>query len=185
MSGTAPTRSHRILFLLHCAPSRTATHGGGLLIAQLLQHLSARHRLAVIYVRRPAEPPMDPDLQQACDLVEEVSWAAYPPSLLRRMRQRLWIEAAPLCGLPRWAAYLPGRAFAHRVRSVTHRWRPELIQIEFSVMGRFLGALADCPAPRILIHHMPGTDAVAGGADARPWWARAGDRLDQMTWRRF
>jgi polysaccharide biosynthesis protein PslH len=185
MSGTAPPRSHRILFLLHCVPSQTATHGGGQLIAQLLQHLSARHRLAVIHVRRPAEPAMDPDLWQACDLVEEVPWVGHPPSLLGRVRQRLSIEAAPLFGLPRWAAHLPGRAFAQRVRSVTHGWRPELIQLEFSVMGRFLAALADCPAPRILTYHMPGTDAVAGGADGRPWWVRAGDRLDRLAWCRF
>src|SRR5438128_2426016 len=62
----------RLLFLLPFPPRLDATHGGGRATAQLLAKLATRHRIALLYLRAPADPPVDTILQERCELVEEV-----------------------------------------------------------------------------------------------------------------
>jgi len=68
---------------------------------------------------------------------------------------------------------------------VIRDWEPDLIQLEFSVMGRYLAELEMCPAPRVLDLHMSGADSVPGDFSRRPWWARLNHRMDRLAWRRF
>lgn len=175
----------RLLFLAHCPPREDATHGGGRLIAQLLTRLAERHRLALVYLRDVGEPPIDEGLRQRCEIAREVRRVDAPRSLLRRVGHRLRVSASPLWGLPRWAAHLPRARFAAAANAVIRDWEPDLIQLEFSVMGRYLADLAGCRAPRVLNLHMPGADTVAGDLHPRPWWARLHDHVNRLAWEGF
>ncbi|HEU4648144.1 MAG TPA: glycosyltransferase [Gemmatimonadales bacterium] len=184
-SRSLSPRQWRLLFLLHCAPRFDASHGGGRLIAQLLRALADRHRLGVIYLRDRTEPAIDDVLRQCCELVEEVPRSNAPRTLLQRAGHRIGILLAPLLGMPRWAAHLPGAECAGRVRRIAGEWQPDIVQLEFSVMARYLDALDDCPAPRLLTHHMPGADTVPSALLRGGGWRLPGRWLDRRAWRRF
>jgi glycosyltransferase involved in cell wall biosynthesis len=108
-----------------------------------------------------------------------------PRSLIQRVGHRLGILVAPLVGMPRWPAHLPGEEYAGRVRKLVGEWHPDIVQLEFSVMGRYLDALGGCPAPRLLTHHMPGEDTVPSAPVRGGRWLLPGRWLDLLAWRRF
>lgn len=184
-SRSLSPRQWRLLFLLHCAPRFDASHGGGRLIAQLLRAVADRHRLGVIYLRDRTEPAIDDALRPYCELIEEVPRSNAPRTLIQRAGHRLGILLAPLVGMPRWAAHLPGEECAGRVRRIASEWQPDIVQLEFSVMGRYLDALDECPAPRLLTHHMPGADTVPSALLRGGGWRLPGRWLDRLAWRRF
>ena len=64
--------SRRLLFLAPFPPRLDALHGGSRSVAQLLANLATRHQIALLYLRAPADLPLDPILQERCELVEEV-----------------------------------------------------------------------------------------------------------------
>jgi polysaccharide biosynthesis protein PslH len=177
--------SHRLLFLLHCTPGVGAIHGGGRLIAHLLAGMAERHKVAVVHLRDLGEPGMAAELRAKCDLVVEVPRAEGARHFLGRALHRLRVMGAPVIGLPMWAAHLPGRRFARRVSEVADSWRPDIVQLEFSVMGRYLPALRRCDAGRILSHHMPGSDAVHRTSGLGGAWSRPDVALDLLAWDRF
>ncbi len=173
------------MFLSHCAPRLDATHGGGRAIAELLAGVALRHPVAIAYVRDFGEPAMDDTLRAVCDVVKEVPRALAPRGLSEKAFHRARILMSPFMGIPRWAAHLPLRRFSTCVQEVAAKWRPDIIQVEFSVMGIFLPALDRCPAPRALTHYMPGADAVAPTVEPATWWARAGCWMDRRAWSGF
>src|SRR5437870_5078340 len=103
-AGTESGGPYRILVLLHCAPTRNATHGGGQVMAQLLEALAARHRLALLYIRSFDEGPPDDTLLRRCEIVEEVSWPRLARGSVRQVWRSFGVATAFLRGVPRWAA---------------------------------------------------------------------------------
>lgn len=178
-------RPSRLLFLLHCTPAANALHGGGRLIAHLIAGMAERRPVAVVHLRDVDEPAMEEELRAKCELVFEVPRTRTRRRLPARVLHRLKVLGAPLVGMPPWAAHLPGRRFADVVRDVLTRWRPEIVQLEFSVMGRYLPALRDSGAARVLSHHMPGSDAEDSfrKSAGRPSAALA--TLRRAAWERF
>jgi polysaccharide biosynthesis protein PslH len=174
-------RRLRLLFLLPFSPRLDATHGGGRTTAQLLAHLAKRHRVAVIHLRAPVDPPADPVLCQRCEAIEEVrrpnpgfshlSGLARIKSLLR--------------GWPLWVASCSVSAFHSRVRTFAHTWQPDIVQVEFHVMAQYLSALANSPAPRILIQHEPGAPAACDVWQSSRGLARMIRYWDMCAWKRF
>ncbi|MDE3050301.1 MAG: hypothetical protein KGJ48_10415, partial [Nitrospirota bacterium] len=146
----------RLFFLLPFPPRLDATHGGGRTAAQVLAHLSTHHRIALMYLRAPADPPLDPILRERCELVEEVM-RPNPGFSLASGRARI---RSLLRGWPLWVAGCSVAAFRSRVRVLAGTWRPDIVNVEFHVMGQYLSSLDDCPAPRLLIQHEPGAAAA-------------------------
>src|SRR5919109_187428 len=62
----------RLLFLAPFPPSLDGGHGGSRVIAQLLDRMAARHRVALMCLRHPDDAPVDPRLRTRLDLVVEV-----------------------------------------------------------------------------------------------------------------
>ena len=154
-------------------------------MAQLLAGLAEGHRLGVICLRDLGQLGIDEGLRDRCEIVEEVPWVDGPRSLPRRLRHRLGVLGARLGGLPAWPAHFPTRAFEERVRRVLQDWSPDIVQLEFTVMGHFLAALEGYSAPVVLSYHMPGEDASSSGGPGEPWWLRADRYVDRLAWRRF
>src|SRR5437870_9432797 len=81
----------RLLVVLPFPPRLDATDGGGRSIAQLLNRLAVRHRLALVCLRSSDEPEVDPALQAACEMIHVVARPSNHPSApghwTRRARQ--------------------------------------------------------------------------------------------------
>jgi polysaccharide biosynthesis protein PslH len=176
--------SKRLLFLLPFAPRLDAAHGGGRVMAQRLAALLPRHRVAVLYFRAPDEPPADDFFRECCEVVEEVNrpWVARSgPGFWRRNLRRV---ASLLRLRPMWVTDWASVAYGARVRQLAREWRPDIVQIEYHVMGQYLPALDGCPAPRILTEYEPGTRS-APYLGQPPVLAGLMHRFDQLAWRRF
>jgi polysaccharide biosynthesis protein PslH len=169
----------KILFLLPFPARLDADHGGGRAVAGLLSRLADRHSLAVVYLRGQGEPELDENLRLRCDFVEEVlrpavSWAGRSPIL-----------ASLTMGKPVWALEWWVEDFSRAARRAAASWQPDIIQVEFSILGQYLASLEDCPAPRILVDHDPG----AGGAADRQKYAGGLSKIklgfDVWAWKRY
>jgi len=171
----------RLLFLLPFPPRLDATHGGGRATAQLLTKLATRHHIALLYLRAPSEPSLDPTLKERCELVEEVMRPNPGFSLAQG-----WSRIGSLIrGRPLWVAGSAVTAYRARVRTIAKTWRPDIVQIEYHVMGQYLCALNGCRAPRVLTEHEPGAKAARDMWQSRRGFARAPHYLNQLAWERF
>jgi glycosyltransferase involved in cell wall biosynthesis len=172
------TRRLRLLFLLPFAPRAGARHGGARVTGQLIAGLALRHDVAVLYLADDSEPPPDPELVRRGALVEPVPRGSSRVTLGTRVRFKL----ALLRGFPTWASELSSPHFAGRVSELAADWRPDVVQLEFPVMGQFLDALDGSDAARVLVDH------DASLRDLRDWGGPLGrvvGALDERAWRRF
>jgi glycosyltransferase involved in cell wall biosynthesis len=158
-----------------------ATHGGGRATAQLIASLAARHATAVLYLRCGKEHRADDILYERCEVIEDVSYATGAFAHGER-----WARLASLLrGRPSWAAFTTVPAFGARLGEIIQTWRPDVVQLEYHVMGQYLPAIGGSPAPRILNQHEP------GGHAAREIWRsssglnRVFRYLDLLAWERF
>ena len=175
------TSTRRLLFLVPFPPNAEAAHGGARVTAQLMARLAARHRVALVYLRAPADLSVDSTVQERCERVEAIP----RPDPGIRLRA-VWSRAGALArGLPMWAAGCAIGAYRTRLRELVKTWHPDIVQIEYTVMTQYLSALEGCPAPRVLVPHEPSEKAArdllntCGGIRRVRYWA------DWLAWRRF
>jgi glycosyltransferase involved in cell wall biosynthesis len=90
-----------------------------------------------------------------------------------------------LRGWPLWVAGCSVVAFRSRVRILAGTWQPDIVNVEFHVMGQYLSSLDDCPAPRLLIQHEPGASAARDLWQSRRGIARVIRYFDMLAWERF
>ena len=167
-------RRLRLLFLLPFAPRLGGLHGGARATGQLIAGLALRHEVAVLFLAQPGEGVVEDELEKRCDRLEGVEPARAPG----RLRPKL----ALLRGVPTWASELADAGFAARVGEAARSWRPDLVQLEFPVMGQYLTALEEVQAPRVLVDH------DASVRDLRTWhgsFAPLTRALDERAWRGF
>jgi polysaccharide biosynthesis protein PslH len=168
----------RLLFVLPFPPRPDGRHGGARVTGQLIEALATRHDVAVLHLMEPGDPGASA-LEAAGARVVGVPQAPAARTLPARLVPRL----ALLRGIPIWASEVSEPRFAARLEELAAEWRPEIIQIEYPVMGQYLPALAAAPAPRILVDH------DVGLGDLRDWGGgvlgRLTGRLDARAWRRF
>lgn len=168
----------KLLFLLPFAPRSGARHGGARVTGQLISGLALRHDVAVLYLADDSESPPDQELVKHCSIIKPVRRPAGPPTLRTRANVKLGL----LRGFPTWASELASPQFARQVSEVAREWRPDVVQLEFPVMGQYLPALAVSSAPRVLVDH------DASLRDLRDWQGpldRVVAALDERAWRRF
>lgn len=171
------SRRFRVLLLLPFPPRLDGRHGGARVTGQLIAGLAARHDVAALYLTEPGEPGPEDELFERCALLEPVERRS-PPAGLRRIEPKL----ALLRGVPTWASELAEPAFAARAAAIAAQWRPDVLQLEYPVMGQYLPALDRCPAPRVLVDH------DASVRDLRRWrgpLAPVIGALDERAWRGF
>jgi glycosyltransferase involved in cell wall biosynthesis len=143
----------------------------------LLARLARRHDVAVLCLAEPGEPPLEAELVRVCARFEAV-----PRRSAGGLRARVGPKVALLRAVPTWASELAEPAFARAAARMAGEWRPDLVQVEYPVMGQYLDALDSCPAPRVLVDH------DASIRDLREWrgpFARLTRALDERAWRIF
>jgi glycosyltransferase involved in cell wall biosynthesis len=181
-NGRAPLR---LLFLVPFAPRLDAAHGGSQVIAQLIKQLAERHHVAVCYLRAAEEPAANPSLLERCVLAEEV---VIPPAAGSGVEQwhfraRVWSQV--LAGKPLWAIGRSAAAYGERVQALMREWHPDVVQIEYHIMGQYLPALRGHLAPRVLVQHEPGREAAFQAWRSRQGQGRMMPYFNWLAWRRF
>lgn len=175
----------RLLFLVPFAPRLDAAHGGGRVIAQLLTHLARWHRVALCYLRTTDEPSVNGALLEQCDRIEEVLIPKGGNSITEQWEHRLRVWGQLLAGKPLWAIGRSTVEYGERVRALVESWHPDIVQIEYHIMGQYLSALKGYPIPRILVEHEPGKDV------AQALWRSCRDKglvmacLNWLAWQQF
>jgi polysaccharide biosynthesis protein PslH len=184
MTSTGAGR-RRILLLLPFAPRHDAAHGGARLMAEQVEALSARHHLALLCLRAADEPPIDERLRRCCQVVEEIVRSTTVDSTLRRVARGARLLLALARGEPMWVADWAERTYAQRVRVLARTWQPDVVQIEYHMMGQYLPALDNGRPPCVLVEYEPGFSAARDRwriARGPIRWVRA---LDARAWERF
>jgi glycosyltransferase involved in cell wall biosynthesis len=141
----------------------------------LVVRLAERHEVALLAPKGAEEPGIDPELAEACTVVEEVPIPQVGKGIVVRARHRAKIRAALLRGLPTWAAERRAPQFESQLGALVQAWRPDLVQFEYRIMAQFLPAVA-AVAPCVLVEHDP-----VSGSSSRSWLAL----LERRAWRRL
>ena len=157
------SRQRRVLFLTPFPPRVDAAHGGGRAAAKTISELAARHQVAVLALRLPDEPPVDDAIRERCELVREVARPLVGGSPIRLWSQRQRLRLM-FSGTPHWVIGCSVADYARQLRVLLRSWRPDVVQMEFTVMGQYAQLLAVCPARRILVDYDPGDYG-----DGRSW----------------
>lgn len=174
----------RLLFLVPFPPRRDGGHGGSRAVAELVLHLARRHRVALVHLRGESEAAADDVLLEQCDVVREVPRPVIRAPL-RRLGRRLRVAGALARGTPSVVTGGTHPEFAHAVRELARTWHPEVVQLEFHVMGAYLEALAGIRAPRVLRQHEPGAATASDRTRYRPGLARFAGVLERRAWTRY
>lgn len=145
----------RILILAPFPPRLDGSNGGSRTIAQAVRGLARKNKVALLYLLGQDDEPVDPELEEHCDLAEAVE----RPSSGRSVAQKAGLLFGLLAGRPTWAARWMVPRFALRVKELLQAWRPDILQAEYPVMGQYLCIANGHPVKRVLTEHDPGTPA--------------------------
>jgi len=176
--------ARRLLFLLPHVPGPQAPTGGARATFQLIAGLSKRHRIAVLCLRSPLDPPTDDALHRACDVVEEIASdtsARHNRVWLRRMQSAV----SPMFTKPGWALITDVALYRQRLRSLAKNWAPDIVHIGYHVMGQYACELQKCPAPRVLTEYEPGVTPARDAVRTSRGLARVRARLETAVWERY
>jgi glycosyltransferase involved in cell wall biosynthesis len=176
----ATTRPWRILVAAPFPPRLDGRHGGSRALAQLLARLSTRNSIALVVLRSHDEPGVDDVLCAACDVVEEVLIPAVGTSFGARLKNRIHLRAALLRGTPTWAAERSTRDFASRFEELARVWEPDIVQLEYRIMGQFLPAIGGA-APAVLVDLDPESSEGTSSPVLAPFEERAWKALGRTV----
>lgn len=157
------SEKRRVLFLAPFPPRLDAPHGGGRTLARTIFELASRHHVALVTLRLPDEPQVDEAVRARCELVKEVArpLVGSSPTRLWSERQRLRLM---LSDAPDWVIGCSVSDYEQQLRDVLHGWKPEVVQIEFAVMGQYARVVSASHARPILVEHDP-----SGDGEIRSW----------------
>ena len=174
------TVPRRILALTPFPPNARGDHGGSRAIGQLLGQLAEGNALTIAALRAPSDEGADEHLASRARIIEVPT--ASRASLSARVRHRAHLRVNLARGVPLRVTETANRSFAETVRRICNEWPPDIVQIEFDVMGQYVSGLVTCAAPRIVVMHEPGLKTAQEGRE--PGGALV-HRLDVAAWKRF
>ena len=171
-SPDAPgTLRRRLLFVTPFAPRLDGRHGGSRVMGELISRLAERHLVAVAYFRAPGEPDLG-ELANVCDRVVQIDqlWAT---SLSGVAARRIRLVAGLTRGIPLWAGRWTVKGAASLIREVVDSWKPDVVQMEFHLMGQYAPELKGSAAARVLVEHEPGLPVAEERWRTASGWSRA------------
>ena len=137
----------------------------------------------LLYLRGVGDQSADPLLWERCDAVREI--VIEPVRGLARVARTARVAAGVVRATPAWVAGGASRAYLGAVRDMAAAWRPDLVQLEYHLMGAYLPALDACRAHRVLHQLEPGAATARERARYRGRLARLAAPLDRRAWERF
>ena len=171
----------RILFVSPFPPHAAGRHGGARAIAQLLRRVAAVHDVAVLYLREESEGHIDEDLEALCEWARAVARPRRERGgRIVRLVRRARFLASLARGLPIWAQAVDVPSFNVEVERAVRDWRPDLVQFEYHVMGRYLDAVRDEDVVKVLVFYETGGDAAGRAYENASALVRG---LDRHAWK--
>jgi polysaccharide biosynthesis protein PslH len=184
MTANGPARQPgawplRVLVLAPFPPDEEGGHGGARAVAGLVAALSRHHHVALVYLRGVGEPEASERMRDCCDPLVEVARDERGGG--GRLAQKVRNGLGLLRGRPLWVSKWSSAALPSALRDVIRNWRPDIVQVEFEVMARYLDVAREADAPVVVTVHDPGyasaKEAVARGRlsplahlDRSAWW---------------
>jgi glycosyltransferase involved in cell wall biosynthesis len=150
----AAGRPWRILVATPFPPRLDGRHGGSRALAEFVAGLAKENPVALIALRADGELSVDEILAGKCDLVEEVRIPPVGKSFAARLGNWIRLRVSLLRGTPTWAAERATVDFSDRLSELARTWHPDVVQLEYRIMGQFLPAIRDT-VPAILVDHDP------------------------------
>jgi glycosyltransferase involved in cell wall biosynthesis len=176
----------RLIYLLPFAPRTDAIHGGSRAISQLLSEMIIRHKVALLYLRSPNEPPLEDEIKDKCELVEEVirPWGK-SDGLMSWIRNIRLITSLFFMSRPMWVTDWASNTFRKRLRQFIRKWPADIVLFEYHIMGQYLPELKETSSPKILTVYEPGTRSAPYLKRLTPRLNRLVDALDKLAWQRY
>jgi polysaccharide biosynthesis protein PslH len=84
-----------------------------------------------------------------------------------------------------WVSAWRAPAFAAALGQLARSWRPDVVQVEYHIMGQYLPVLGGQRAPRVLRQLEPGTATAGDRARGRRGAARLLAPLERRAWERY
>lgn len=128
-------------------PRLDGRHGGARALVQSLARLARQNTVALLVLKSGDEQGVDESLRGACDLVEEIEIMPSTASFRSRLLNGIRLRVALLRGTPTWASHQRVVELNARLDALAREWRPELVQLEYRIMGQCLAALEGSSAP--------------------------------------
>ena len=165
-----------ILLLEPFPPRLDARHGGARATAEFALALAERHDVSLLCLRDDADPPADPAFARNGVPVVEI---ARPPARWLPLALGLTI------GRPSWVSAWSVPAARTTLAGRIAASRPDLVQLEYHVMGQYLDVLAREAVPAVLVSYEPGAAAAWDACREAPWWRKAPLALEWLAWRHY
>lgn len=149
--------------------------------------LASRHDVGALCLRGPDEPDFDPRVAAECVVAESVPREEVG-GILARGRHRARVELARLRGWPGWAARWGAGTFAERVQHHVDHWRPDVVHMEYHVMGQFAGVARHATDPGVrlvLTSYEPGAASTTERAQRSRGYHALRAHAEAALWRRF
>jgi glycosyltransferase involved in cell wall biosynthesis len=183
-------RQLKILIVLPFPPRLNGLHGGARVTAWTAAALAKRHQVGIIYLQAAGEEPIDRELEQSCAFAQSVRYeGGHSPSVRfegeHSYRAKLWRRLAAGWGLPLWVRCTWSPIVAQKIKQIAQAWKPDVVHLDFHILGQYRSAASAAGARLILTEHEPGITAAREHVGTqrqtsrfRSWWIEAG-------WRRF
>ena len=159
---TEPVSAHRpgprlrVLVVAPFVPAVIASHGASAAIGDTLSALTRHHDVSLIYLRGPEEFPLDDELAAQLRLVREVR----RPDPASHPGRKTSILLGLLRGWPMWAQQWWSPQLAADLVEIVERWKPDVVQVELSVMARYVKVLKRHQPKVIFAVHDPAVPAA-------------------------
>ena len=175
------------MFLLPFPPDLAGTHGGARATAEIVDLLSRKHDVSVLYLE-PAggvaiqRPPGNPD--QLIGVRVAPAPKHVPESLRRTFDALRWL----FWDVPDWVKESWSKAMAAAVARQARDFRPDVVHCEFHVMAQYVPVVKRVApgTPCIVTEHEIGLVAAADhGNERQGLRRRLGSAARQRSWARF
>jgi polysaccharide biosynthesis protein PslH len=177
--------SLRLLFLTPFAPSLEAAFEGERLMSLSLAEMVSRHQAAIVYLRSPNEPPIDDYFLDRCMIVQEIPRPVLGTTFFHRLERSIQVARSLAIQRPIRAGDWWSPDFAQKARSMAIKFKPDIIQAEYHIMGQYYYAFKGMKSPRVLVSHEPGLRAAPYMQVGPPVFRRAIQALEKGSWKRF
>lgn len=186
IAAAATLRPLKLLFLLPFAPDLRGSHGGARATAAMIDMLSQRHRVCVLYLFAPGDPPPR-HVPGGCERMVAVPTerpASAPGSLVGRFVKAIgelaWHD-------PEWVKASWSPLMAEQAAALATEFEPDIVHFEFHVMAQYIRCVrAAFPRTRCVVtEHEPGIAANESGGAFLTVRQRLKGLARHRAWRRY
>lgn len=187
LSVEDPSKRLRLLFLLPFPPDLAGTHGGARATAEIVDLLSRKHEVSVLYLEPEGavairQPPGNPG-----QLIG-VRTASTPKQVRGRLRRTVDALRWLLWDVPDWVKESWSEAMAAAVATHVADFRPDIVHCEFHVMAQYIPIVRKVArdTPCVVTEHELGLVAAADHGNERRGFRRwLGSASRKRSWARF